>query len=102
MDIDQVISILINQGFKRVWFYPTKDITGAKLFQLLNASGDELAWRWVGDGPKRWRIQPSSLPAHKVRPVDAVKYNLPDGRLQLGIMDVANGAAPPVRPAWCR
>lgn len=102
MDIDQVVSILINQGVKHVWFYPTVNSTGAKLFQLLNASGDELAWRWGSDGHKRWRIQMSLLPPHTVRPVDAVKYNISEGYFQLGIIDAANGTAPPVRPSWCR
>lgn len=102
MDIDAVIAELINQKLTEVWFYPTQDSSGAKLFQILDDDGSELAWRWFSDGPKRWRIQTSSLKAHVVRPVGAVKHSLIDGAFQLGIIDAANGSAPPIRPAWCR
>ena len=106
MPFEDVLTELINTQMKSVWFYPTTDSGGAKLFQLLDEYGDELAWRWVSDGCKRWRDAPSSLVSYSVRPDNAVEYDLTEGReivvLTLGIIDAANGSILPPRPDWCR
>lgn len=74
-----------------VCFYQVSDCTGAKLFQLLDESGDELAWRWVSDGSMRWRTSISSLPAHSVLPEEAIEFILPSEQLQLFVLDGKNG-----------
>lgn len=93
MVLNDIIDDLISRGTKTVCFYQVSDCTGAKLFQLLDESGDELAWRWVSDGSKRWRTSISSLPAHSVLPDDAKEFTLPSGRLQLFMLDDTNGTA---------
>ncbi|WP_421589701.1 hypothetical protein [Rahnella aceris] len=106
MLIEDVLTELINDKMTSVWFYPTTDSGGAKLFQLLDEYGGELAWRWVSDGDKRWRDAPSSLSSYSERPVCAVEYDLTEGLenvvLTLGITDTANGSVLPPRPDWCR
>ncbi|MFD3249111.1 hypothetical protein [Rahnella aquatilis] len=106
MLIEDVLTELINDEMKSVWFYPTTDSGGAKLFQLLDEYGGELAWRWVSDGDKRWRDAPSSLASYSQRPNSAVEYDLTEGLkevvMALGINDAANGSVLPPRPDWCR
>lgn len=93
MGLEDVIDDVIKQRIKTVWFYQTEDSTGARAFQLLNLDGDELAWRWVTDGCGRWRTQPSLLRKHNAVPADATDFDLPSERLQLLLLDIANGSA---------
>lgn len=101
MVIDELIDQLVEQGVKSVWFYPTRNSNGSKLFQLLDEYGGELAWRWINDGPPGWRIERSLLGGYSSRPADVVEYDLEQDRLMLLAKDASNGSAPPPRPNWC-
>jgi len=106
MLIEDVLTELINDEMKSVWLYPTTDSGGAKLFQLLDQYGGELAWRWGSDGQKRWRATPSSLAPYSERPDSAEEYDLTEGlemlAFTLGIKDMTYGSVLPPRPDWCR
>lgn len=100
MAIEELIALLIEQGEKSVWFYRTVDCNGSKLLQLLDKFGGELAWRWVYDGPERWRTQMSWLPSYSSLPANAVEFDLEQDRFMLQSTDASNGSAPS-RPGWC-
>lgn len=106
MDIDQVIRDLINQGMNSVWVYQTANSYSKEMVQLLDAHGNELAWRWLSDGCTGWQNPSSVIGNHSSLPTGVNQCDLSQGfdyaSFTLGTEDCANYSELPPRPDWCR
>jgi len=106
MGIDQVIRNLISRNIDRVWVNEAANSYGKEMVQLLDAQGNELAWRWFTDGYAGWQDPLSTIGNHSFLPTDASDYDLSQGFshaiITLGMEDRANYSKMPPRPDWCR